>query len=734
MGLLKRGTPLPWEIALKFLDYVREHGILQFLETWDRVKNFNQDELKWGDEIECGIFILDPDSKTIKISLRSAELREYLELNEDRVRHHTEGCVWQPEFGAWMIESTPSRPYSNYVSDLLRVERNMILRRRRLIASLLPNEIAPTVTCFPLLGVKNFIASDQSFDAPYSRSEFVPDFVINPHPRFSTLVKNIRSRRGSKVDITVPLFQDLYTPEFIIEEQRIAIVETLEAKGIKIEPDTSIHMDCMAFGMGMCCLQVTLQAYDVNESRYMYDQLAILAPIMLAMTAASPIFKGRLADIDCRWTVISQSVDDRTPAERGEVPEENLPEVAIQFKQYAGAGVRRQYKSRYDSISTYIYHCKGNEYCQRSFEVYNDIPCPIDDNVKQLLLDRGLDANLAHHLAHLFTRDPLVIFEGEIEVDDSATTDHFENIQSTNWQTVRWKPPPIRKSIDDPHIGWRTEFRSMEVQLTDFENAAFTVFTALVTRVILSFDLSLYIPLSKVDENMRRAHIRDSVRTQKFFFRAFMAPPDLEETSASRAAACWLGKFANEESGSHVPWKQCLRTEDAFEEMTLSEIFNGKDGYYPGLVPLVYAYLEHVDCDVETFRRVDEYLSFIAARAKGELLTPAQWMRKFVTSHPAYRHDSVVSEEIAYDLMVACKDIGEGVIDCPELLGDVKISRVRSGDPYGSVLAGRLSSAERSALISRLIARAERGQASNKAAAGAGTTLPAPLFRSKSIG
>jgi glutamate--cysteine ligase catalytic subunit len=40
----------------------------------------------------------------------------------------------------------------------------------------------------------------------------------------------------------------------------------------------------------------------------------------------------------------------------------------------------------------------------------------------------------------------------------------------------------------------------MEVQLTDFENAAFTVFVVLVTRVVLAFDLALYIPLSKVNE------------------------------------------------------------------------------------------------------------------------------------------------------------------------------------------------------------------------------------------
>ena len=37
----------------------------------------------------------------------------------------------------------------------------------------------------------------------------------------------------------------------------------------------------------------------------------------------------------------------------------------------------------------------------------------------------------------------------------------------------------------------------MEVALTDFENAAFTVFVVLVTRVVLAFDLALYIPLSK---------------------------------------------------------------------------------------------------------------------------------------------------------------------------------------------------------------------------------------------
>ncbi len=38
------------------------------------------------------------------------------------------------------------------------------------------------------------------------------------------------------------------------------------------------------------------------------------------------------------------------------------------------------------------------------------------------------------------------------------------------------------------------------MQLTDAENAAFISFVVLITRVVLAFDLNLYIPLSKVGQ------------------------------------------------------------------------------------------------------------------------------------------------------------------------------------------------------------------------------------------
>ena len=90
-------------------------------------------------------------------------------------------------------------------------------------------------------------------------------------------------------------------------------------------------------------------------------------------------------------------------------------------------------------------------------------------------------------------RDTVSLFSEKIDQDDSKDTDHFENIQSTNWQTMRFKPPP-----PDSPIGWRVEFRPCEAQFTDFENAAIVCFVVLLTRVILSFGYNLLIPISLV--------------------------------------------------------------------------------------------------------------------------------------------------------------------------------------------------------------------------------------------
>jgi len=41
-------------------------------------------------------------------------------------------------------------------------------------------------------------------------------------------------------------------------------------------------MDSTAFGLGQSCLQVTLQACNLEEAKYLYDQLIPLTPIMVS--------------------------------------------------------------------------------------------------------------------------------------------------------------------------------------------------------------------------------------------------------------------------------------------------------------------------------------------------------------------------------------------------------------------------------------------------------------------
>ena len=41
----------------------------------------------------------------------------------------------------------------------------------------------------------------------------------------------------------------------------------------------------------------------------------------------------------------------------------------------------------------------------------------------------------------------------------------------------------------------------------------------------------------------------------------------------------------------------------------------------------------------------------------GTLLTPATWIRNFVRSHPDYQKDSVVSQAINYDLLLAVDEM-----------------------------------------------------------------------------
>lgn len=289
---------------------------------------------------------------------------------------------------------------------------------------------------------------------------------------------------------------------------------------------------------------------------------------------------------------------------------------------------------------------------------YLDPDLVVDESLKKRLVEGGMDDVLATHFAHLFIRDPIVIFSEDLNELDLTSTDHFENLQSTNWQHMRFKPPPASSAHE---IGWRVEFRSMEIQMTDFENAAFAVFIVLITRAILSFDLNFYLPIPRATENMETAHRRDAVLNDKFYFRK--DPFSVRPTARSSRAPTPSGSPHLQPAGMDFG-----PVEDEYELMTVNEVINGRaakeatnggSGAYPhqdfpGLLPLVESYLDSVNVDVETRCELARYLDFVRRRANGRSWTGAKWIRHFVAGHKEYAQDSKVGPGIVYDL---CKDV-----------------------------------------------------------------------------
>ncbi|CAG8753040.1 19097_t:CDS:2, partial [Gigaspora rosea] len=100
-------------------------------------------------------------------------------------------------------------------------------------------------------------------------------------------------------------------------------------------------------------------------------------------------------------------------------------------------------RSRCDTIAYYTSLVKSE---------YNDSNSVYDRNIYQKLIDNGIDEILARYVSYLFIRDPLIVYEDSLYQDDELSSNHFENIQSTNWQSVRFKPPPLNSNI-----GWRIE-------------------------------------------------------------------------------------------------------------------------------------------------------------------------------------------------------------------------------------------------------------------------------------
>ena len=751
MGLLSLGTPLGWHDSKKYNEHVRENGVLQLINIFSQHKDISHRyPFFWGDETEYMLVQIDDETNTAKLAIDKDYILELAEDPSVSLQFEEKNVSLHPEYGRYMIEATPSTPFDgDELTHYTYIEENMNLRRE-LCEALVSSDIKLlALTTFPRMGCGDFTSPSAKPIGPASRSLFLPDEIINRHVRFPTLTANIRKRRGCKVAINIPIYPDIKTK---LNDDSIPdrnLFSSDREPWLGASKPGHVYLDSMGFGMGSSCLQTTMQAGDIDEARYLYDSLAPLTPLMLSLSAAAPFFKGFIVNQDVRWNVISGAVDDRTFCERDVDPYPGYDyfggldisdRTKVSFDKFGGCcgcdgdvrlneygetlcttihgnKVQKIPKSRYDSIDSYLGdqgYKKGQSYYFK--DDYNDIYSPTNKKVYDQLIGSGLfDHQLAQHFAHLFIRDPLVVFSERIDQNNELDNDHFENIQSTNWQTLRFKPPALypknltsEEFISKP--GWRIEFRPIEIQLTDFENAAYASFITLLSKAILYFHPDFYIPILKVDDNMRTAHEVDSVFKSKFWFKS----PSLSgiiKADFLGYDVSWFDRYLNEgndELEKIMPFlngnaKTSLKEANSNPEsekepfacfneskMTLNEIMNGNDEF-PGLISMAVKYVAvelvpKCSRDSATLRktltRLQKYLQLLSFRAAGKIPTTAHWLRDLATTNPLYKHDSKISEPLSYFIVDVCSKM------CHLELHDKKLINSLFGETITDYLYG----------------------------------------------
>lgn len=403
-----------------------------------------------------------------------------------------------------------------------------------------------------------------------SKSEYTHDIITTNHPRFQTFSQYSRERTGKNPCILVPIYKDKYTEQDVIDEKYPGY----------------IHGDSFGIGMGNGCLQITAGMECFAMAKYAYDQLIPIIPIITALSASSPFFKGKLSGFDNRFQIISQGCDERTEEEKDPNSEKYL------------------FCSRYSFIYSYI---SNNHYIQ---EHHNDLPkMPINEEYHKKLLQK-YRKNFATYLCNLLVRDPMLVYESNDEIEDNKDPSSFLNFMSTNWNSLRFKPP---LSNDNDSL-FKIEIRPCDLQITPFENAAIVSFIMVYIEMIKVYDINFIAPLSKIKENFERGVLIDAVTNEKFYWRMNSIPKDYKNSS--------ICKFRCEKNIRDLPDDYLDAEEDYknnIKEVNIATILNGdNEGKYPGLLSLMTDFTKERFSGNE-LKKILSHLELLKLRSEGKV-------------------------------------------------------------------------------------------------------------------
>lgn len=148
-------------------------------------------------------------------------------------------------------------------------------------------------------------------------------------------------------------------------------------------------------------------------------------------------------------------------------------------------------------------------------------------------------------------------------------------------------------------------------------------------------NFNFIIPISKVDENMKRSYSNDAITKQKFLFRTNFLLKDYKKKT-----------LETEKDLQGLDQSYFDRDSDSLnvQEMTIDEILNGCEKYnFSGLLPVMYEYLDLYEEQIQA-KYYKNHLEFLKLRSKGILWTDAKYMRNFIQEHPKYKKDSNLND------------------------------------------------------------------------------------------
>ncbi|KAM0688133.1 glutamate--cysteine ligase [Conglomerata obtusa] len=288
-----------------------------------------------------------------------------------------------------------------------------------------------------------------------------------------------------------------------------------------------------------------------------------------------------------------------------------------------------------------------------------------------------------------------------VKNNEKFYTDDFENIQSSNWRSMRFKLPTQNGNLQES--GWKVEVRPMEIQPTAFENSAYTIFVVLLSKAIISYKINFYLPLSLVDENFRRANLlcysegeyRKRLGKDRglFYYRKNIFNSGEAEIGEGTIEEIFMGsnykenknienKYNenkstestenknienNENKNIENKYNENKSTENTSNENQSTESTENKKNEknniestnnYEGIFNIVKRFVDE-NCEENEKEDIKRYLNFIKERITGNLMSVSDFMRKFVITHEEYKNDAVASENILDELIDTIKKVTE---------------------------------------------------------------------------